>query len=125
VNLDTHIKEGLNHLDVVKDRAKHCPICGSIDFDIGMVLDDWMAKPRRAFDLSQREKGILCSEIMRSYEQPNNAGSIEIHHISYVMDITMPLCIECHSKVHNSNNEPWSKYKPIDKRDDPKHYCLE
>jgi len=124
VSLEIHIKQGLKHLDVVKDRAVHCPICGSINFSIGGILDDWLSKPRRAFDLSHEDRTFLYDELIRRFKIPKNVCSLENHHISYVMEITMPLCIECHNKVHYSNEEPWCKYRPIDKKDDPKMYTL-
>jgi len=122
MKLEKHIELGMKHLDVKKKRASRCPICGSLNFSIDDIIDDWMLKPSRGFDLSNGDRRFLFRELLRLYNVPSNICSIETHHISYVMDITMPLCVDCHRKAHHSDKEPWSKYKPIDKRDDPKMY---
>lgn len=122
MNLNKHIEQGIKHLDAKKRQAKRCPICGSLNFQIDDLIAEWMIKPSRAFDLASKDRSFISSEIIRIYNIPDNACSLETHHISYVMEITMPLCEDCHKKVHHSDYEPWSKYKPIDKRDDPKMY---
>lgn len=115
MRIDKYIEQGSKHLDIEFKRAKHCPICKTIDFPVREIIDDWMSKPSRAYDISIADKRFIISELMR-YKLPSNICQIETHHISYEMEITMPLCIKCHKKVHNSDESPWCKYKPIDKR---------
>jgi predicted Zn-ribbon and HTH transcriptional regulator len=116
MNLDKHIEQGLQHLDAELKRAKRCPICKAFGFSVDDLIAEWMLKPSRAYDLSPEDKRFLCNELSKRYIVPNNVCSLETHHISYELEITMPLCVECHKKVHNSDKEPWCKYKPIDKR---------
>jgi len=116
MNLEKHIELGIKHLDVKRRRARYCPICKSLNFSIDNILIDWIFKPPRIYDISQEQQTFVISEIKKRYKVSGNVCSLEIHHISYEMEITMPLCVECHKKVHNSNEEPWCKYKPIDKR---------
>jgi len=40
------------------------------------------------------------------------------HHISYDEDKTIPVCKECHAKIHNSNDPEYTRYKPNDTRKD-------
>jgi hypothetical protein len=116
VNINSYIKDGLNHLNTKKNKAKKCPICGKLNFNLDLILDEWFSQPRRYYDLSDIDKRILRNELIRRFVIPENICNLEIHHISYKMEITMPLCIECHKKVHNIDDEPWCKYKPIDKK---------
>jgi len=118
----THIKRGLKHLDVTLKRAKRCPICGKQDFNVETILDDWFLDPCRLYDLTFDQKCFIRAEVSRQYTRPKNVCDIQTHHISYVMDITMPLCRKCHVKAHHSKEEPWCKYNSIDKRKDPKYY---
>ena len=45
----------------------------------------------------------------------NHIGEIRIHHISYKKNITIPLCLKCHYRVHH-DPDFYSIYKPIDHR---------
>ena len=113
-NLDTHIKTGLKHLETKLKKAKKCPLCNNIDFNIDDIITEWLFKPPRIYHLSDKEKRFITIELHKRFKIPDNILQIQIHHISYVYEITMPLCKDCHSKVHNSNDDFYNKFKPWD-----------
>lgn len=47
------------------------------------------------------------------------------HHISYEKNQTIFVCSECHMKIHNSSEEKYKEYRPVDKKIIPqKTYIL-
>ena len=116
------IDQALRFLDKRKRQSGRCVICGKLNFLLETKIDEWMAKPRIAYDLSNDQKRFLQAEILKRYRIDEPTCGMDTHHISYVMDITMPVCSDCHKKIHHSDEKPWADYKPIDNRNDPKMY---
>jgi hypothetical protein len=120
--MKVYLKSGMNYLERKKKKAMRCPICGCLNFFVQVTIDEWMSKAPRAFDLKNDEKRFLYGELMNRFVVDEPTCGMDTHHVSYVFDITMPVCSDCHKKIHHSDEKPWSDFKPIDKRHDPKRY---
>lgn len=80
-----------------------CETCGKMILDRKYMDSEFEAIFNHHPDLKKR---FIISPIIE-------------HHINYAEDITMIVCSYCHNKIHHSNDEKYTKYKPVDPR--PEH----
>ena len=120
--IESMVKRGIKYLDWKKKSALRCPICGNLDFIARDIIFVWLTSPPLLYDLKKEEREAIQKIILEKYVSPENVCRIETHHLSYTFDITMPLCKDCHMKVHHSFDFPWTSFKPVDKRKSVKFY---
>jgi len=117
-----YIKQGISHLDRQYKIAMRCPICGCHKLNVQDIVWEWIDSPPRVLDLDSKRRGVIQNLILERYNKPKDVCSFNQHHISYVFDITMWVCTDCHTKIHHSNKEPFVSFKPWDSMGDKRYY---
>ena len=120
--INRYIRAGINHLETMYKHARPCPICGRKNLSISYILDEWLSSYPRYPDLDLKEKAMIHSNVVAKFNCPDDVTVFEHHHISYVFNITMDLCKDCHRKIHHSDVDPYCRFKPWDSPGDKKYY---
>jgi len=80
---------------IMKENTDRCPLCDKI-LIVGYSL---------------------VVEEMLNYHNISNFERAVSHHISYIQEITVPVCRSCHAKIHFTKGNPvYDAFKPIDSR---------
>lgn len=106
----------LQHFIDERNTATRCTICKTYLYNYETKIYNYLYK------LEVIEKKIdrnMYDDIMNyvySHYPYTKDKSLHNHHVNYMLNITIPLCATCHSRVHNSKDKRYEKYKPYDKK---------
>ena len=101
-----------------REKAPRCTICDTHLFSYDEALNEYFILHHyRSNDISYSMKQDIVLWVFDHYPyHGQDKGTPIKHHLCYKDDISIFVCDSCHSKIHNSNNPKYNKWKPIDKR---------
>ena len=113
-DLQKEYSKAMSHILHCRQFSPDCTICSKKLFDYMQCLDEYFygGRPRLNRELIDKIYRI----VFENYQFTKEDASLNKHHVSYEKNITIPVCVQCHKKIHSSSDPKYRKYYPVDKK---------
>lgn len=105
------VEELNKHLLSERENSLQCVVCGEYLFDSENEIirfTDYLEYQKQVIDLNIKDK--VRTNIFYAYHFYSNPPVY--HHISYKDDICIPVCSNCHGKIHGNKNHEFDELQP-------------
>lgn len=99
------------HLLDCRECSPQCVVCNEFLFDSEKEIikyTDYLEYERQVIDLDMKYK--VRTDIFYAY--PYQSNPIICHHISYADNICVPVCHNCHGKIHGKAHQELKDLQP-------------
>ena len=101
-----------------REKAPKCTICNAPLFSHDEALNEYLlvhSYIRNDIATGIRQDIVLWVFDHYPYHKEDKGRPVK-HHLSYKDDISIFVCVNCHGRIHGSDDPKYAKWKPIDKR---------
>jgi len=116
LDIKTACERILDHFITERNKAPRCVVCDAVLYDYQTDLYGYLHILEFKYHSIRNDMYKDIVNYIFEHYPYHNDKSLCRHHLNYAKNIQVPTCLNCHTRIHNSNDPELAKWLPVDKK---------